>query len=89
MLKISTDGGFVPSHTINVSVPREVKEAFDRAFAGENKSAIIARLMQEAVDERRRKLRRSRAVDALLDLRRGQPAANSREVARARRRGRP
>ncbi len=31
--------------TVNFSVPTQVKESFNRAFEGENKSAIIARLM--------------------------------------------
>lgn len=29
---------------VNVSVPEEVKAAFDKAFARENKSAVVARL---------------------------------------------
>lgn len=41
--------------TVNFSVPDEVKEAFNSAFAGRNKSAIIARLMREAVDEAQRR----------------------------------
>jgi hypothetical protein len=32
-------------------VPDEVKEALNQAFAGQNKSAIIAELMRRAVDE--------------------------------------
>ncbi len=40
--------------TVNYSVPEDVKRAFNRAFAGENKSAIIARLMREAVEKRER-----------------------------------
>ena len=38
--------------TVNFSVPEEVKDAFNAAFEGQNKSAIIADLMREAVERR-------------------------------------
>ena len=47
--------------TVNFSVPDDVKEAFNRAFAAENKSAVIARLMREAVDEVERQRQRQAA----------------------------
>jgi hypothetical protein len=75
--------------TINFSVPQEVKEAFQEAFAGENKSAIIAQLMRDAVEERRRLHRRAQAIDALLDLRQRQPRVTTAAITRARRQGRP
>jgi hypothetical protein len=79
----------MPISTVNFSVPEEVKQAFNEAFAGENKSAIVARLMQQAVEERQRQRRRAAAIDALLDLRRGQRPASDEEIAEARREGRP
>jgi metal-responsive CopG/Arc/MetJ family transcriptional regulator len=79
----------MPVSTVNFSVPEEVKQAFNETFAEENKSAIIARLMQQAVEERRRQHRRAAAIDALLDLRRGQRPASDEEIAEARRKGRP
>ena len=75
--------------TVNFSVPEEVKEAFQRTFARENRSAIIARLMQEAVEERLREQRRAAAIDAVLELRRRQAPASNAEIAEARRAGRP
>lgn len=75
--------------TVNFSVPEDIKEAFQEAFANENKSAVIARLMQQAVDEKRREQRRAAAVDALLDLRRKQRPVSNAEIARARKLGRP
>ncbi|HKV12486.1 MAG TPA: hypothetical protein VJ725_30355 [Thermoanaerobaculia bacterium] len=75
--------------TVNFSVPDEIKKAFQETFAEENRSAIIARLMQEAVEERRRLQRRAAAIDALLDLRKGQRPVSAAEAARARRAGRP
>ena len=75
--------------TVNYSVPEQVKEEFNVTFEGENKSAIIARLMRRAVEERRRQRRRAVAVDALLALRAEQSAVSDEEIARARRAERP
>ncbi|HEV7515984.1 MAG TPA: hypothetical protein VGR07_06765 [Thermoanaerobaculia bacterium] len=83
----------MPISTVNFSVPEEVKQAFNDTFATENKSAIIARLMQQAVEERQR--RRAAAIDALLEMRRTQrPASDAEdagdaEIAAARHEGRP
>lgn len=38
--------------TMNFSIPDEVKEAFNETFAGENKSAVIAQLMRDAIEKR-------------------------------------
>jgi len=78
----------MPISTVNFSVPEEIKQAFNETFAGENKSAVIARLMQQAVEERQRMRRRAAAIDALLELRRGQRPASDEEIAKARREGR-
>lgn len=75
--------------TVNFSVPDEIKKAFQETFAEENRSALIARLMQEAIDERRRQQQRAAAIDALLDLRKRQRPVSTAEAARARRAGRP
>ena len=75
--------------TVNFSVPEAVKREFQKAFAKENKSAIIARLMQLAVEERRREKARSAAIDELLKLREQGPLATDAQIRRARRFGRP
>jgi hypothetical protein len=75
--------------TVNFSVPDDVKRAFDAAFSGRNKSAVIARLMKEAVEEERRRERRARAVDALLALRGRAPRASDEEIRGAREGNRP
>ncbi len=36
--------------SVNFSVPDDVKQAFNDAFDGQNKSAVIAELMREAVE---------------------------------------
>jgi hypothetical protein len=75
--------------TVNFSVPDEIKEAFQEAFAHENKSAVIARLMKQAVEEKKRQQVRSAAIDAILDLRRRQSPVSDREIAEARKADRP
>ncbi|NWG75899.1 MAG: hypothetical protein HXY24_15075, partial [Rubrivivax sp.] len=52
--------------TVNFSVPDDVKAAFNETFAGQNKSAIIADLMREAVERARRRQRSRAAIDRLL-----------------------
>jgi metal-responsive CopG/Arc/MetJ family transcriptional regulator len=79
----------MPIATVNFSVPEEVKQAFNETFAGENKSAIIAGLMQQAVEERKRQHRRAAAIAALLELRQKQRPVTAEEVSAARREGRP
>lgn len=66
-----------------------IKQAFQETFAEENRNAIIARLMQEAVEERRRQNHRAAAINALLDLRSRQAPVSEAEVAKARKESRP
>jgi hypothetical protein len=70
--------------TVIFSVPEQIKEAFQEAFANENQSAVIARLMQRAVEEKRRGLTRAAAIDRLLELRRWQRPISAAEIARTR-----
>ena len=46
--------------TVSFSALDQVKEAFNQAFEGQNKSAVIADLMRRAVEEAKR--RRGRAA---------------------------
>ncbi len=75
--------------TVNFSVPTDVKEAFDKAFAGRNKSAVLTDLMRQAVEARHRRRRQDRAIVKLLDLRRGARLTTDRQIRSARVRGRP
>ena len=75
--------------TVNFSVPEEVKAEFNRVFARENKSSVIARLMMQAVEERRLQKQRARAIDRLLKLRSQQKPVTTEEINEARRAGRP
>ena len=75
--------------TVNFSVPEGVKKKFNEAFAGENKSRVIAQLMAQAVEDQSVQKRRNAAVDALLSRRRTKRSVTAREVRRAREAGRP
>ena len=75
--------------TVNFSVPDEVKDKFNRAFARENKSNIIARLMMQAVEERKLQRTRARAIDAILRRRRTQKPVTNSQIRAARVAGRP
>ncbi len=75
--------------TVNFSVPDEVKVAFDRAFKGQNKSALIADLMRRAVDEAKQRKRREDIFRSLTERRMQRPARSDKEIRTARAAGRP
>lgn len=75
--------------TVNFSVPDDVKDAFNETFAGQNKSAIIADLMREAVERNRRRQRSRAAIDRLLREHAAAPARTAAELRAARTKGRP
>jgi hypothetical protein len=70
--------------TVNFSVPDEVKEAFNRAFAKQNKSAIIAELMQKAVQEQQRQDKRAIAIKQLTERRKLRRLVTAEEIRAAR-----
>ena len=75
--------------TVNYSVPDEIKEQFNKTFSQENKSRVIARLMEQAIEERRFARDRARAIDAVLARRGRRKSASDSRIRRARRAGRP
>ena len=75
--------------TVNFSVPDEVKESFNKTFAGKNKSAIIAKLMSEAVEQALRQQQREEAFRRLTARRKLRPPMTDKEIREARERGRP
>jgi hypothetical protein len=75
--------------TVNFSVPEDVKRAFNRAFAGENKSGVLTQLMRQAIEERARERRRVAAVEALLRLRKRLRPVSAKAIRKARLAGRP
>ena len=75
--------------TVNFSVPEEVKQAFNETFQGQNKSAIIADLMREAVERAERKLGHHRAIARILERRKNAPTVSEEEIRASREDGRP
>jgi len=75
--------------TVNFSVPDEVKEAFNRTFAKQNKSAISAELMRKAVEEAKRQKRRAEAMRRLTKGRAHRRLVTDEEIRAAREVGRP
>ena len=75
--------------TVNFSVPDEVKAAFNATFRRENKSAIIAALMREAVDRAQRKDRARQAAARILERRESAPMLSTAECRAVRESDRP
>ena len=70
--------------TMNFSIPDDVKDAFNKAFEGENKSAVIARLMRRAIEEKERNRRSQGFVERLRQIRAGSRPVTDEEIRRAR-----
>jgi hypothetical protein len=75
--------------TVNFSVPEAVKQAFDDAFAGRNKSAIVAQLMREAVEREARERASRAAAERILERRATAPRRTDAQLRKARQQGRP
>lgn len=75
--------------TVNFSVPDDVKEQFNAAFAGQNKSAIIAELMVEAILRVKRRERSHSAIGRILARRETAPTITAVSFRKAREQGRP
>ena len=75
--------------TVNFSVPDEVKAAFDKAFSGQNKSAVVAELMRRAVRESVQRARREQLFRQLSNARGSRGSVSALEVSAARTAGRP
>ena len=75
--------------SMNFSVPNDVKEAFNATFEGQNKSAVIAELMCEAVRREQRRQRHRSAVERILANRQDAPRVTLEEFEAAREEGRP
>jgi hypothetical protein len=70
--------------TVNYSVPDEIKEAFNFAYQGQNKSAVIAELMMEAVERAARKQRHREAIANILARRAETQPVSEEEIRAAR-----
>ena len=74
--------------TVHYDIPEEVISAFNAAFAGQNKCAIVAELMREAVEREARRVRSQRAIERILARRPKAPLRAAAALAAARRAGR-
>lgn len=70
--------------TMNFSIPDDVKEAFNKAFEGENKSAVVADLMRKAVEDRARRRRSGDFVERMRRIRASGRPVTDEEIKRAR-----
>jgi hypothetical protein len=75
--------------TVNFSVPEDIKNAFNTVFEGQNKSAVIADLMRDAVEREQRRKQHCSAVDRILANRINAPRFSESEFRAARENGRP
>jgi hypothetical protein len=75
--------------TVNFSVPEDIKNAFNTVFEGQNKSAVIAALMRDAVEREQRRKQHCNAVDRILANRIDAPRFSEAEFRAARDEGRP
>jgi hypothetical protein len=78
---------------MNFSVPDEVKEAFNKAFEGENKSAVVTGLLRRAIEERGQRAKQDQVLDALIEelmrARAEDPPMSDEAIRRVRIQGRP
>jgi predicted transcriptional regulator len=83
---------------MTIRIPDDVAEALDKAFAGEDKDAIIAQFIRDGLAARGKTAealpeelaeRRRKAVDSILELRKKMPALSNVEIRKARQEGRP
>lgn len=75
--------------TVNFSVPEDIKNAFNMVFEGQNKSAVIAELMREAVDRVQSQQRSEEAYQRILERRQHAPRITEEQFRAAREEGRP
>ena len=75
--------------TVNYSIPEDIKTAFNDAFAGQNKSAVIALLMREAIDRAQAQADSRAAITRILGRRARAPIRSVQTLKTARQLGRP
>jgi len=74
--------------TVNFSVPDDVKAEFDKAFGGQNKSAVIADLMRKAVADAKLRKRRMEIFRTLTQRRSERPSLSDARIRTSRTAGR-
>lgn len=74
--------------TVNFSVPEDVKQAFNATFEGQNKSAVIADLMREAVERAQSRQLATQAYHNILKSRENAPTVTMAQFRSIRAQGR-
>ena len=74
---------------MNFAIPDDVAEAFDAAFEGQNKSAIVEEFMRRSVEEQKRKRKGDELVEQVRRLHAKGPAVSDADIKAAREEGRP
>lgn len=75
--------------TVNFSVPEDVKQAFNTAFEGQNKSAVLTQLMRDAVARAEVQRCREQAARRILSRRPTAEVRSAYQLTKARQAGRP
>ena len=70
--------------TMNFSIPDDVKERFNQTFVNSNKSAIVSKLLEEAIERAERKQRSDMAIQKILAIRKTNMPASTKQILRAR-----
>jgi metal-responsive CopG/Arc/MetJ family transcriptional regulator len=70
--------------TMNFSIPDDVKERFNQTFVNSNKSAIVAQLLEDAIERAERKQRSDLAIKRILAIRKSNTPASTKAILRAR-----
>lgn len=70
--------------TMNFSIPDDIKDDFNRTFAHENKSAVVAKLLQEAVARAQRKAQSDAAFMRILARRQQAPQTSTAAILQTR-----
>lgn len=75
--------------TVHFRVPEEIRNTFNEVFKGQNKSAIIAGLMQEAVLREQRRSKNPETCRRILERRQTAPRITEEQFRLAREKDRP
>lgn len=70
--------------TMNFSIPDDVKERFNQTFVNSNKSAIVAKLLEEAIERAERKQRSDVAIQKILAIRKSNAPSFTKQILRVR-----
>ena len=70
--------------TMNFSVPDRVKEESNKYYADENKSAVLTRMLEEAIEAKKEQEQRAKAMEGILEFRKGTKPISTAEILRTR-----